>query len=203
MIWRELKKSYKVFILFFLVSFLVVNWNDISWLFNYRFLQSKLLASIENKYAQRAEEITQAKENSHLSIPSLGVAAPIIYVGSREKDVFEEALKKGIVHYPTSALPGYQGQTELLGHSAPDNWPDINYDNVFSRLDELEKGDKIFLQFGEGKYTYRVVKKKVLEPGEEIFPSPLTNSDYLLVLVSCWPPGSSQRRIAVMAELNN
>jgi LPXTG-site transpeptidase (sortase) family protein len=86
-----------------------------------------------------------------------------------------------------------------LGHSAPAGWPKIKYDWVFSRLNELSDGDEIFVYFENKKYTYQFSKKIFLEKGEEL-PSLLTNSENILVLISCWPPGKDLRRIAVVAK---
>jgi len=98
-------------------------------------------------------------------------------------------------------LPGSVGQTIILGHSAPSGWPKIKYDWVFTHLVDLEKGDEIFVYFNNRKYVYEVKEKLFFEKGEEVQESSLTNSENMLVLISCWPPGKDIRRIGVSAEL--
>jgi len=98
-------------------------------------------------------------------------------------------------------LPGEKGQTIVLGHSAPPNWPDIKYDNVFSLINELEKGDEVFVYFNNKEYIYSVETKVFLEIGQDIPESNLTNSENMLILISCWPPGKNIKRIAVTAYL--
>jgi sortase (surface protein transpeptidase) len=66
------------------------------------------------------------------------------------------------VLFPDSALPGQIGQTIILGHSAPQNWPKRKYDWVFSRLNELEKEDDVIFNFNQKEYIYRVKSKKFL-----------------------------------------
>jgi len=105
-----------------------------------------------------------------------------------------------VVLFPGSALPGQKGQTIIEGHSAPPGWPKIKYDWVFSRLNELEKGDEVILNFNHKKLNYYVTQKIFLNSGEEIAPKDLTNSENMLILISCWPPGKDIKRIAVMAE---
>jgi LPXTG-site transpeptidase (sortase) family protein len=109
------------------------------------------------------------------------------------------ALNKGVVLYPQSTLPGESGQTIILGHSAPANWPKIKYDWIFSRISDLEENDEIFLYFNQRKFSYYVKQKIFLEKGEEL-PGGLTGFKNTLILISCWPPGKDLRRIAVVAE---
>ena len=106
-----------------------------------------------------------------------------------------------MVHYPGSTLPGIKGQTIILGHSAPLGWPKIRYDWVFTNLAHLDKGDKIFVYFNHKKYTYSVKGKLFLNRGEDLPSRLLTNSENMLVLISCWPPGKDFKRIAVNAEI--
>jgi len=192
---QDIKRLYKAFIFIFLISFLIINWNDISWIFNYRVISQSLSDFFQRESSVESETIE--KENS-LEIPKIEVSAPLIFV--EDPDKVHKTLDNGVVHYPDSVLPGEKGQTIILGHSAPPNWPDIKHDDVFSRLNELDKGDEVFVYFDHQEYVYSVIKKIFLEKGEEISDT-LTNSDNMLILISCWPPGKDYRRIAVQAEL--
>ena len=211
----EIKKLWKVFIILFLVILVIFNWNEVSWIFNYRAV-SGLFSDFfkgSDKEIQK-EEIQKIdfhndsdddrddyydKENS-LEIPKIGVSAPLVFTETAEQEEIQKSLNIGVVHFPDSVLPGQEGQTIILGHSAPPNWPDIKYDDVFSRLNELEEGDEIFIYFNNKKFNYSVTNKFFLERGEEV-PEYLTNSDNMLVLISCWPPGKDIRRIAVEAAI--
>jgi len=213
----EIKKLWKVFIILFLIIFVIFNWNEVSWIFNYRAV-SGLLSDFfkgsdkeiqkddrhdyyegeEDKSSSSSFATARVKEDS-LEIPKIEVSAPLIFVEDRDK--VYKTLDNGVVHYPDSVLPGEKGQTIILGHSAPPNWPDIKYDDVFSRLNELEEGDEVFVYFDHREYVYSVIKKIFLEKGEEIPENALTNSDNMLVLISCWPPGKDIRRIAVESAI--
>lgn len=136
---------------------------------------------------------------NQIIIPKLGIEAPLVFV-NEEKEI-KEALDMGVVHYPFSALPGTKGATVLLGHSAPPNWPKIKYDWVFSRISELEKGDRIEIFFKNQKFVYSVQNRYFLARGEEL---PKVNEEKeSLFLVSCWPPGKDFKRIAVLALMEN
>lgn len=204
-----IKKLWKYFVFLFLIAFLVINWQEVSWIFNYRtvfgfisdfFQKERILTEINNKatveYSKNFEY--SEKENS-IEIPKIGVMTPLIVDKSLDdKDVYK-AMDKGVVYYPNSVLPGEKGQTIILGHSAPPNWPKIKYYHVFNRLNDLEAGDEFFIYFDNKKYTYLVEKKIFLEKGEEL-PDDLTNSEDILILISCWPPETGKRRIAVVAN---
>lgn len=200
---QDIKRLSKAFIFIFLVSFLIINWNDISWIFNYRVISQSLSNLFQRDSSVESETIEfeySEKENS-LEIPKIEVSAPLIFIEDSDEEKVYKSLDKGVVHYPDSVLPGEKGQTIILGHSAPPNWPEINYDDVFSRLDKLDKGDEVFVYFDHQEYVYSVIKKIFLEKGEESYKDGLTNSNNMLILISCWPPGEDYRRIAVQAEL--
>lgn len=200
---EKIKGFIKPFLLIFLVVFMIINWSDISWFFNYHFWSSAF-SSIDGGEEKRLLDSSKGeysdKKNS-IEIPELSVSAPIITSRSAELDVLENDLNKGVVHFPGSALPGNGGQTVILGHSAPLNWPKIKYDGVFSDISKLKIGDKINVYYNNKKYSYSVKEHMILEVGEDV-PKPLTNSENVLLLVSCWPPGKDYKRIAVKAELN-
>lgn len=195
------KKLIKYFIIVFLISFVIINWNDISWIFNYRFVGGAV-SSFVQKDSQNVSvsSIEGNIKQGDLRIPKIDVSAPIVFIDSVQAD-FGRELRKGVVHFPNSALPGESGQTLILGHSAPPNWPDINYDGIFTDLENLSKGDKIFVFFNNQEYVYSVQEKIFLNRGEEIPKNILTNFDNVLFLISCWPPGKDYKRIAVQAEL--
>jgi LPXTG-site transpeptidase (sortase) family protein len=202
---NNIKKLAKYFILFFLVAFFVVNWANVSWIFNY-----KAISGIASEFFNRGEvkpvgqsTIEQKTEKvcldqNRIEIPIIEVSAPVIST-DKESEVYND-LNTGVVHFPGSADPGEQGQTLILGHSAPPNWPKIKYDGVFSRLNDLQPGDQIAVYYNCQKITYTVQNKYFIDRGEEI-PKSLTSTDSMLVLISCWPPGKDYKRIAVEAKM--
>jgi LPXTG-site transpeptidase (sortase) family protein len=198
------KKLLKPFILLFLINFLIINWNDISWMFNYRVISgatSKFIEILENKkdFIIRANEISYADKENSLEIPKIGVAAPLIIIENSNNN-FDKELDRGVVLFPNSVLPGEMGQTIILGHSAPSNWPKINYDGIFSNIADLEEKDEIVLYFNHQKYTYNVNQKIFLEKGEEI-PNNIEASENTLLLISCWPPGKNIQRVIIESTL--
>jgi len=203
---KDIKILIKPFIFLFLVNLLIFNWNHISWVFNYHFLSTFVSSYFEdeeinnNVFAQSREYSGEYsdKENS-IEIPRINVSSPLIIAESSENSFLQTELNKGAVYYPNSVLPGEKGQTVILGHSAPPNWPKLKYKWIFSDLNKLEEGDEIFVYFNHRKYSYKVKEKIILEKGQEI-PQLGDNSNNSLVLVSCWPPGKDYKRILVWAK---
>jgi LPXTG-site transpeptidase (sortase) family protein len=201
---KRIKILLKYFFVFFLIGFFIFNWQKVYWVFNWQalsglfseFLSQRKIDFPKISTSQIDQQTTTSQENI-LEIPKFNLKAPIVLAGPNEK--IEKALNHGVVLFPGSALPGKPGQTMILGHSAPPNWPNIRYDRVFSNLNQLEEGDEIFVYFQGEKYRYLAKRKIFLKKNEEL---PKTESSKnFLFLISCWPPGKDLKRIAVEAEL--
>jgi len=199
------KKLAKPFIFLFLINFLIINWSSVSWFFSYRAIAGiayKFVEILENNqsFAEGLNGKDELVKENSLEIPEIGVTAPLIVTEDSTQKYLDKELDRGVVIFPKSALPGEIGQTIILGHSAPPNWPKINYDGIFSRINELKEKDEITLYFNHQKYIYIVNKKIILEKGEEISNN-LEASENTLLLISCWPPGKNIQRIVVESIL--
>jgi len=208
--YKEKRKLLNAFVIFYLFAFLFFNWEDVSWIFNYNFLSRAFSDVFQQESHQvlstspkKEEQFEYSPRENSLEIPKIGISAPLVIGSSIDAIELKEDLDRGVVYYPDSVLPGESGQTVVLGHSAPQGWPKINYDWVFSELNSLESGDSVSIYYSNRKYTYYVKEKVFLERGEELPENNLTNNLNTLILISCWPPGKDLRRIAVRAELNN
>lgn len=212
-----------IFLSIYLIAFFAFNWNDASWVFNYREV-SGLIYDFFNPYqtveafpaAQiqtTANEVstsntavvkpnyTYTDKEDGIEIPDIGISSPIMFPVATDASTLAAALDKGVVYYPGSVLPGQKGEIVIIGHSAPVGWPKIKHDWVFSDLEKLNAGSKIYIYLDNKEYIYTVQKTDIIKKGQEIAPTGLTNSDGMLVLVSCWPPGKNLQRIAVQAQL--
>jgi LPXTG-site transpeptidase (sortase) family protein len=226
----NLKKILKVAVVIYLASFFIINWNDVSWVFNYREVSGlvsdffnpypSIDASTINEYfypnhslpAQAGqnpavpETIKEAKtvytdKQSTLEVPKLSLSVPIIFSASNNKALITKDLDSGVVYYPGSVYPGQAGQIIILGHSAPPGWPTIKHDWVFTDLNNLAEGDKILIDLNNKQYTYIVKGKKIIQRGADVPQENLNANNNILTLISCWPPGKDYQRITVTAEL--
>jgi len=217
------KKILKMALLIYLASFFIINWADVSWVFNYRAM-SGLVSDFFNPYpsinastmetyfypnhsAAQAQPIAETiktnftdKQNT-LEIPKISISVPIIFSKSADKAVITKDLDLGTVYYPGSVYPGQAGQIVILGHSAPPGWPTVKHDWVFSDINKLEAGDEILIDLNSKQYTYIVKQKTIIKRGAEVPIDGLTENNNVLTLISCWPPGKDYQRITVQAEL--
>lgn len=211
----EIKRLGKYFVFLFLLTLIIFNWNHISWIFNYQVLSdffSGFFKSSEQEIqtidypsdstgTKDDEDYEYSEKENSIEVPKIELTAPLVFVDSVEINEIKKGLDLGVVHFAESVLPGEPGQTIILGHSAPPNWPNIKHYWVFVRINELVEGDEAYVFFNNRKYEYTVTRKFILEKGEEVPQGALTNNNNMLLLISCWPPETGKRRIAVEAEL--
>jgi LPXTG-site transpeptidase (sortase) family protein len=224
------KKIFKMAVLVYLASFFIINWNDVSWVFNYKVV-SGLTSEFFNPYpsinastldpyfypnhsgstqtGQNANtptispniKTTYTDKQNTLEIPKLSLSVPIIFSKSADKALITKDLDLGTVYYPGSVYPGQVGQIVILGHSAPPGWPTIKHDWVFSDINKLEAGDEVLIDLNNKQYTYIVKQKTIIKRGAEVPQDNLSADNNVLTLISCWPPGKDYQRITVSAIL--
>ncbi|MBX6334559.1 class D sortase [Candidatus Saccharibacteria bacterium] len=136
---------------------------------------------------------------SRIVIPAIEVDAPVIFdEPSTVEWKVQLALRRGVVHYGTTGMPGQSGNMVLVGHSSGAPWAPGDYKWVFTLLDKLEKGDEIKVSYQGIDYIYRVTRKQVVKPED------LTVLDQtaqpMLSLITCTPVGTSKNRLVVQAE---
>lgn len=126
------------------------------------------------------------KKIGEIHIPKIKVKENIIRgIGVKE-------LKKGVGHYPNSAMPGEIGNMGIAGHRS------YTFGEDFNRLNELEKGDTILVKSGKNQYQYKVYEKIIVEPNNM---SVLyrNDSDRILTLVTCHPIQTATHRLVIHA----
>lgn len=143
---------------------------------------------------------TTVSPEPRLIIPKLNIDVPVTYNIS-VSDVMA-AMNHGVAHYRiagASAYPGEIGNFVITGHSAGDVYSSNPYKYIFSGLERLEDGDLIYVNYNSVRYTYRVIKKEIIDPSNIAALRVQTNKP-LLTLVTCTPLGTSKNRLLVTAE---
>ena len=135
-----------------------------------------------------------------LIIPKLNVDVPVMF------DVplsgVMDAMADGVAHYRiagASAYPGEIGNFVITGHSAGDVYSSNQYKYIFSGLERLEDGDLIYVNYKSVRYTYRVIRKQIIDPSN-VAALVMDTDKPLLTLVTCTPLGTSRNRLLVTAE---
>ena len=132
-------------------------------------------------------------------INKIGVKAPVIFdqIEVNEK-AFSKALERGVVHYPNTAVPGHAGNIVIFGHSSGQWWATGNHKFVFTLLNKLKFDDKIFVEYKDVRYIYRVNNIRVVPPTDISVLN--QSSNHTLTLITCAPVGLSTSRLIIEAQ---
>jgi LPXTG-site transpeptidase (sortase) family protein len=145
----------------------------------------------------------EARPKMTLSINKINVDVPVVLSKSTEESVLQKDLNNGVIHYPHTAMPGQRGNMYIAGHSSNYVWSKGAYNYAFKQLNNLVEGDEIVatVKFSNGKefeYKYNVVLKEEVAPDDSrIFAD---TQSQILTLTTCWPLGTSARRLMIKAE---
>lgn len=129
-----------------------------------------------------------------ITIPSLKIKNAIVEIGG-------DNLKKSLIAWPTSALPGSYGVNIIFGHSElPSLASPDNYSGIFTFIMDLENGDEIDIDSDGVHYKYLVFDKEVIDPANLSVLEQRFDRAYL-TLITCVPPGTVWKRGVVRAQL--
>lgn len=150
---------------------------------------------LEDPYTQEEKEAGLAEyarmleineQMGHVQIPKIGLDAPI-YAGTSEA-----VLQKGIGHMEGTSLPvgGESTHSVITGHRG------LPSAELFTKLDELEIGDKFYIKYIGGTLAYEVDQIKVVEPTDFSQITIKEGQDYL-TLLTCTPYMVNSHRLLV------
>ena len=169
------------------------------------YLETKLI-SFQNRFLSEEtsdEEITFSygevwAAGATISIPVIGLEAPIVFPEGHDFKILNEGLLRGAVWYPGSALPGGKGNMLVFGHSS--YLPVIQNPSykVFSGLQKLEPGDFILIKTEKRGYLYRVLSLAVKKADDAKID--FASERKLLTLSTCKIFGGKELRWVVEAE---
>jgi len=148
---------------------------------------------------RKEEEAAWQRKPTRMVAPSIGLDVTIIHPASRDITVLDEALLRGVVHYPGSGYFGENANMFFFGHSS--FLPVVVNENlrIFNRIRELERGDVIEIYSGEEKLIYRVTSNILARDSEVrvVFRSERP----MITLVTCNSFGAKEDRFVIEAEL--
>jgi len=124
-----------------------------------------------------------------LEVPRISLKLPI-YHGTEE-----EVLARGIGHLRETSLPvgSENAHSVLTGHRGLANA------QLFTRLDELRKGDMFSVKINQQTWNYRVIKISTVKPENTELLGIQEGKD-LVSLVTCTPYGINTHRLIVTGE---
>ncbi len=138
--------------------------------------------------------------NFSIIVEKMGADAPIVAnVDASDKNIYQSALKRGVAHALGTSFPGQAGVTYLFAHSTDTIFNVPRFNAIFYLLNEMETGDKIVVFFDNKRFDYVVEETKVTEP-EDVSYFTMKTADQILVLQTCYPPGTTWKRLLVIAK---
>lgn len=134
-------------------------------------------------------------------IPKINVEIPVNYnETSTDEATIENDLKGGVVHYPTTSLPGQNGNAAFFGHSSNNIFNPGKYKFAFVLLHELVPGDTFYLTKDNKVYVYKVFSKTIVDPSDVGVLNPVPGHNATATLITCDPPGTSLHRLVVVGD---
>jgi sortase A len=122
---------------------------------------------------------------ARIDIPSIGVSEYVV----EGTDV--TTLRKGPGHYPETPLPGDPGTAAIAGHRT-------TYGAPFRRIDKLQRGEPITVDMPDGRFLYRVERKRIVDDQDLSVLESVGRQR--LMLSACHPLYSAAQRIIVFAR---
>jgi sortase A len=179
--------------------------------------QVKKVLNVEN-YVNEASN-GEAKEGSNINakifkselappnfdfsivIPKIGASAPVISsVDPFNEGEFTKALRSGVAHAKGTSFPDMQGNVYIFAHSTDAFYNVGRYNAVFYLIGKLEKGDEIYVYYKGTKYTYLVFDKMVVDPNALEYLGVIEPDSSTLTLQTCYPPGTTLKRLIVLSK---
>lgn len=148
---------------------------------------------------KKIETLVPEDPNFSIVVPKIGANAKILpNIDAANENIYLNALNKGVAHTLGTAFPGEGGHIFLFAHSTDYFWNVGTYNAVFYLLNKLEIKDKIHLFYKGQHYIYQVIGKTVVAPSRVEYLTRKTNKEFL-TLQTCWPLGTTLKRLLVFA----
>jgi sortase A len=142
-------------------------------------------ADLSREAADWRKESKRGDAIARLRVPSLGINA--IVVNGTDHD----SLKRGPGRYLGTAMPGEGELVYIAGHRT-------TYGAPFSRIDRLQKGDRVFLELPYGTFEYAITGSRIVPSTQT---SVLKSKGFeQLVLQACHPRFFASHRYLAYAK---
>jgi len=153
------------------------------------------------KGSEVASEALRYDINSDFSIaiPSIKAYSNIVAgVDPFDQSGYSDALKEGVAHAEGTAFPDQSGTVFLFAHSTDSPLNIARYNAVFYALKDLQVGELVYLFYNHQKYIYLIRDKQIVSAKDTSW----LNSDGTnrLILQTCYPPGTTWKRLLIIAK---
>jgi LPXTG-site transpeptidase (sortase) family protein len=130
---------------------------------------------------------------------TIGMDVEIENPGTTDIGVLDDALLRGAVRWPTSAMLGVEGTVFLFGHSS---YLPVVYNQAykaFNKIQDLKTGETLSVYSATHEYRYAVTGVRLADASEDVIELPQSGKQ--LILVTCDSFGRKTSRFVVTADL--
>lgn len=150
---------------------------------------------------QKEQILTPIDTVFSILIPKIGANARVFpNVDPSNPNEFLPILQKGIAHARGTVFPGQKGNIYLFAHSTDNFWNVGRYNAIFYLLKDLREGDEIVIFYQNVRHNYSVTKSSIVSPSDVSYLTGAQAGREMLILQTCWPPGTTWQRLMVFAE---
>jgi sortase A len=134
-----------------------------------------------------------------IRIPRIDASSKVVpNVDPGSRAIYLDALTQGVAHAAGTNFPGGGETIYLFSHSTDSPVNISRYNAVFYLLRELQPSDEIEIYYLGRKHLYQVTHQEILDAKDLKYFQPGEKEQ--LVLQTCWPPGTTWKRLVVVAE---
>jgi len=149
--------------------------------------------------SENSTPIEPLDPNFGIVIPKIAANAPVVAnVDPYDSTVYQKQLAKGVAHAQGTGLPDEDKTMFLFAHSSGDILMAQRYNSVFYLLNKLSQGDPIDIYYQDQPFRYQVTAVKTVAPESIDYLANVPDTD--LILMTCTPPGTTWKRLLVLAE---
>ncbi len=166
----------------------------------YKIFNFKFLIFNQIKISQTSKIKIQNMDEYSIYIPKINAKSKVIpNVDAGNSAAYMAALKQGVAEAANLSHPGQKGTTYLFAHSTDSPVNFARYNAVFYLLDKLKEGDGAEIVYLGKLYKYQVTRLEVLGSSDTRYLVPQREKEQL-VLQTCYPPGTSWKRLIVVLD---
>jgi LPXTG-site transpeptidase (sortase) family protein len=145
------------------------------------------------------------QSDTSVSIPSVGIEAPLPSKSSMfDPNEQINNMQKGPTIIDNGADINSKGNVVISGHSSrPAGVPAGSHDEVFKNLHKVNNGDIVTVNNNGAPQNYKVKNKIVVSPSDVEYmdkSAGISEGGRGLTIITCDPPGTSEKRLIVQAE---
>jgi sortase A len=150
---------------------------------------------------QHTQVLVPPSTEFSLIIPKIGASEAVTEnVDPSDPNAYLPVLQHSLAQAKGSAFPGMNGNIYIFAHSTDNFWDVGRYNAVFYLLKDLKPGDQVIVYFQSKRYNYTVYDSKIVDTDQVGEINANIGSGERLTLQTCWPPGTSWKRLLVYAK---